>query len=327
MIDVLVTENITGEAMDCLRQRRQVAFEPDLWKDVARLTELASKARALIVRNQTRVDQPLLEVASRLEIVGRAGAGLDNVDLSAASELGIVVASTPSQNSISVAELTLGLMLALVRKIAAADRHVKAGGWARHQFMGSELYCKTLGIVGFGRIGQLVARRAVAFGMDLAASDPHVDPDSLAIAELRPRMLPLDELLATADVVCCHLPSTPETAGLFNYERFRQMKPSAVFINVARGEVVDEAGLLRALEEKRIAGAALDVRIKEPPADSAFSQMDNVILTPHIGAFTVEGQRRVVAAVCRDVDNVLSGVPAANWANFPLPRRAAQATH
>ena len=320
-MDVLVTENITGEPMDALRRSLDVAFEPDLWKDPGRLFERVGAARALVVRNQTQVTAGLLARAERLQVIGRAGVGLDNVDLQAASRTGVVVAFTPSQNSISVAELTVGLMLALSRKIAAADRHVKSGGWARHQFMGSELHGKTLGVVGFGRIGFLTARRAAAFGMDLLAYDPYVDPDSILGMEARARLVGLDELLAAADVVTCHLPGTSETRGLLNYERFCRMKPSALFVNVARGEVVDEPGLVRALCEGRIAGAALDVRQQEPPPSDPLREMDNVILTPHIGAFTHEGQHRVVAAVCRDVEAVLAGRAATNYANFSKPQK------
>lgn len=323
MADVLVTENITGAPMDALRQSLDVAFEPDLWKDPNRLFERVAEARALIVRNQTQVTAGLLARGEKLQVVGRAGVGLDNVDVQAASRAGIVVAFTPSQNSISVAELTIGLMLTLSRKIAAADRHVKAGGWARHQFVGSELHGKTLGVVGFGRIGFLTARRAAAFGMDLLAYDPYLDPDSILGMEARVRLVGLDELLTGSDIVSCHLPSTPETRGLLGYERFCRMKPSALFVNVARGEVVDEPGLVRALCEKRIAGAGLDVRQQEPPPADPLLEMDNVVLTPHIGAFTDEGQHRVVAAVCRDVEAVLAGRPATNYVNFAKPQKRA----
>ena len=234
------------------------------------------------MRNQTQVTADLIAAGERLEIVARAGVGLDNIDVRAASRAGVVVALAPSQNAISVAELSIGLMLALARKIPAADRHVKQGGWARHQFTGSELFGKTLGVVGFGRIGYLTARRAAAFGMDILAHDPYLDPDALTVAEVRPRILSLEELLAAADVVTCHLPGNEETRAIFNYQRFCCMKRTALFLNVARGEVVDEEGLVRALSERRIAGAALDVREKEPPQVGPLDQMDNVILTPHI---------------------------------------------
>jgi phosphoglycerate dehydrogenase-like enzyme len=157
--------------------------------------------------------------------------------------------------------------------------------------------------------------------MDLLAHDPYVDPDSLSVAEARPRLVDLDELLAESDFVTCHLPSDAQTRGMFSYERFCRMKPGAVFVNVARGEVVDEAGLVRALQEGRIAGAGLDVRSSEPPGTGPLCAMDNVILTPHVGAFTREAQDRVVAALCRDVAAVLRGGQAVGYCNFPAPRR------
>lgn len=321
MTNVLVSENIVGQPMDALRDALHVAFEPSLWKDPERLAERIADARALVVRNQTQVTAALIGRAGKLEIIARAGAGLDNIDVAAATAAGVVVASTPSQNSVSVAELTLGLMLALSREIPAADTHVKTGGWERLRFVGCELYGKTLGVLGFGRIGFLVARRAAAFGMDVIAHDPYVDPDGLPVTETRARLVEIDELLAESDFVTCHLPGGESTRGMLGYDRFSQMKPTAFFINVARGEVVDEPGLAQALEEGRIAGAGLDVRSKEPPEPGPLDQMQNVIFTPHVAAFTREAQHRVVASVCRDVTAVLDGRSATGFVNFPQPRR------
>ncbi len=303
-------------------KRTTYRSKPELWKDPLALREAVRSSRALIVRNQTQVTAELIAAAGRLEIVARAGVGLDNIDVGAASRAGVVVALTPSQNAISVAELTIGLMLALARKIPAADRHAKQGGWARQQFTGSELFGKTLGVVGFGRIGYLTARRAAAFGMDILAHDPYLDPDALTVAEVRPRLVfarrtaggrrrgHLPPARQRGNPLAVQLPA------LLPHETAR-----ALFLNVARGEVVDEEGLVRALGEGRIAGAALDVRQAEPPLPGPLDQMDNVILTPHIGAFTHEGQHRVVSAVCRDVAAVLAGGPATYYANFPRPRR------
>jgi D-3-phosphoglycerate dehydrogenase len=262
----------------------------------------------------------LLTAGRQLQIVGRAGAGLDNIDTKAAERAGIVVTYAPNENSISVAELTLGLMLALARRLPHADRDTHSGGWKRTQFTGVELSGKTLGIVGFGRIGRLVAQRAQAFDMSLTAYDPFVDPQSAAARDLNVRIVALDELLATADYVSVHVALTPETRDLLGYESFCRMKPTAVLINVSRGEVVDEAGLAKALQESRIAGAALDVRASEPPQQDVFSSMDQVILTPHIGAFTHEAQDRVVATVCRDVTAVLTGAAAVNHVGPARPR-------
>lgn len=321
MPDVLISENIIGEEMDKLRQSFDAVFEPDLWKEPERLAAMIGDFRALIVRNQTKVNRELIAKAAKLEIIGRAGVGLDNVDLSAATERGIVVAFTPEQNSNSVAELAIGLMLALARMIPAGDADTKAGGWKRQKFTGIEILGKTLGLVGLGRIGASTAAKARTLGMDLIAYDPFVDAESLKAMELRAQMATLDEVLRESDFISCHLPATAETARLFDYEKFCLMKPEAFFINTSRGEVVDEAGLIRALQEKKIAGAALDVRAKEPPEPSALAEMENVILMPHIGAFTEEGQRRVVTAVCRDVETVLTGGAARYFANFNRPKQ------
>jgi D-3-phosphoglycerate dehydrogenase len=266
----------------------------------------------------------VISAGRRLEVIGRAGVGLDNVDAAAASAAGIVITYTPDQNSISVAELTIGLMLSLARMIPAANASTRGGNWERQRFTGFELYGKTLGVVGLGRIGFLTAMRAKAFGMNLIAHDAVVKEDAPQVTDSGATLLTLDELLAKADVVSCHVPKTPQTLKMFNYDRFCRMKRSAVFINTSRGEVVDEEGLIRALREKKLAGAALDVRATEPPNDDGgeLTRMENVILTPHIAAFTAEGQKRVVASVCRDVAQVLRGGEASSYFNFPRPRRA-----
>lgn len=321
MSDILVTENIGGKWIDELKKKFAVTIEPDLWKSPDKIKALLPECRALIVRNQTRVNADLLAAASKLLVIGRAGAGLDNIEVPAATAKGIVVVSTPDQNSISVAELALGMMFALARKIPAANQSTHGGGWERQKFVGTELYGKNFGVVGIGRIGFLTAMRARAMGMNVLAHDNYVSPDAVAVAETRAELLGLDELLAQSDFVSCHTPLTPETRQFFNYEKFCRMKPTAFFLNLARGEVVDEAGLIRALQEKKIAGAGLDVREKEPPAASALAGMENVILTPHIAAFTREAQGRVVAAVCQDVAAVLEGLASKNFVNFPKPKQ------
>jgi D-3-phosphoglycerate dehydrogenase len=321
MSEILVSENITGSEMDALRREFSVTFDPDLWNSGQKMREAVRDTEAIIVRNQTRVDVELISAARKLKVIGRAGVGLENVDCHAASAAGVVVVYAPEQNSISVAELAIGMMLALSRMIPAADRSAKSGAWDRKRFMnGVELYGKTLGVVGMGRIGFLTAMRARAFGMDILAFDPQVSPDSPVIVETRTRLTGLDDLLAKSDFVSCHTPETPQTVNLFNYDRFCRMKRGAFFINTSRGKIVDETALARVLEEKRIAGAALDVRAKEPP-DGPLTSAENVILAPHVGAFTVEGQDRVVTSVCRDVAAVLRGQPPRNYFNFPKPTR------
>ena len=321
--DVMISEQITGVAVTRLSQEFRVVLEGDLWRSADKLRAAITGCRALIVRNQTRVTAELIAAAPRLEIIGRAGAGLDNINLTAASAAGIVVASTPDQNSVSVAELTIGLMFALARKIPAANRDTHDGGWARQRFAGFELNGKVLGVVGLGRIGFLTALRARALGMHIIAHDQFISPDVVAVTETQAELVSMDDLLRRADFVSCHAPLTPETRGMFGYERFSAMKPTAYFLNLARGEIVNEAGLARALQEKRLGGAALDVREQEPPTPGPLDALDNVILTPHIAAFTREAQGRVVNAVCADVASVLRGAPAKNFANFPRPRRLA----
>ena len=320
MPDVLITENIAGAEMDALRANFDCTFAPELWKNPDELFSIIGNYKALMVRNQTQVTRELIAAGTNLNVIGRAGVGLDNVDVSAASERGIVVALTPEQNANSVAELAIGLIIALARKIPAADRDTKSGGWKRQHFTGIEILGKTLGVVGFGRIGVSTANKARALGMDIVAYDPFVDAESLKAMEARATMTSLENVLQQADFVSCHLPSIKSTLNLFDESKFALMKPSAFFINTSRGEVVNEDALLQALQENKIAGAALDVRAQEPPENSPLAEMENVILLPHIGAFTKEGQIRVVTAICKDVAAVLNGEGAKNFANFSKPK-------
>jgi D-3-phosphoglycerate dehydrogenase len=315
MSDILISENIRGAAVDALSSQFDVTFLPELWKDEAGLSNRIGDFRALIIRNQTQVTASLLASAKKLIVVGRAGVGLDNVDVAAATRAGILVTSTPDQNAISVAELAIGLMLCLARKIPAANQDTKSGNWNRQQFAGTELYGKTIGIVGAGKIGYLTARRAQSLGMRVLAYDPFISRDSILLSELNAELVSLDDLLTRADVVSCHLPSTPTTHGLLNAERFGRMKSTATLINTSRGEVVVENDLLDALKSGKIAGAALDVRAMEPPQTGELERLPNLILTPHVAAFTQEAQDRVTTAICEDIGRVLGGKPAQNAVN------------
>jgi D-3-phosphoglycerate dehydrogenase len=321
MRDILISESIRGAAVDALCTRFDVLSLPDLWNDPASLKTRIGKFRALMVRNQTPVTAELLAAGRQLLVIGRAGVGLDNVDVDAARRAGIVVTCTPDQNAISVAELALGMMISLARSISAADTDTKSGNWNRNRFVGSELYGKTLGIVGAGKIGYLTAKRAQAFGMKTVAYDPYLSPDNILLRELQADLVEIDELLERADIVSCHLPSTPATTEFFDAKRFERMKPSAFFINTSRGVVVREPDLIEALESGRIAGAALDVRAKEPPQAGKLESMPNVILTPHVAAFTREAQERVANAICNDVARVLDGKPAQNAVGAAMPAR------
>jgi len=322
--DILITEDLDSPALRRLAEKFSVTIEPTLWKDPAKFRSLLAQARCVLIRNQTRLTRDLLSSAGKLLAVGRVGVGLDNIDLKAASDAGIVVIAPLDANAVSVAEFTIGLLISLARKIPRADRSTKSGQWDRRGCTGMELHGKTLTICGFGRIGRLVAARAHAFGMRLVAFDPFVKNDApelqAAGAELATDFF---AALAEGDFVSAHLPLTPETRGIINAQAFAAMKPGAFFINASRGAVVDEAALLAALQSGHMAGAALDVREVEPPtAANPFADMENVILTPHIASFTVEAQSRTFDAVCSDVDRVLRGESALHFVNFPLPRRS-----
>lgn len=321
---ILVTEAVKGVAMDQLRNEAdlEVVFEPDLWKDPESLAKNIAEADAIIIRNQTQVTADVIAAAPRLKIIARAGAGLDNIDTDAATAAGIVVSSAPSENSLSVAELAMGLFISLARNIPSANQDIRSGNWNRAAFMGSELSGKTLGVVGIGRIGTMVAQRAKAFGMKIIAHDKFADPSAPHYTELDVTFVELDELLEQADFITVHLPLLPDTRRLFNEELFAKMKPSAYFVNTSRGEVVDEDALSNALKQGTIAGAGLDVRETEPPPQGdALVGTDKTVLTPHIAAFTNEAQERVVEAVCRDSAAVLRGQEAEGFFNFPLPKR------
>lgn len=319
---ILIAEDVTGSGIDRLKQKYQVESDWDLWKKIPQLKDALRDADALLVRNQTKVNADLLAQARLLKIIGRAGAGYDNIDVEAASQVGVVVCYSPEENAVSVAEHVFGLLLALARKIPGADRSVKNGGWERKKYHGFELMGKTLGILGLGKIGFRVALRAKAFGMRLLAHDAYLSSTSLHVTESGATLVAMDQLLAESDFLSVHLPLTLETRGLLNRQSFSKMKPTAFIINTSRGEVLVEKDLALALQQGQLAGAALDVREKEPPAaDSPLNGLDNVILTPHTAGLTYEAQEKVVEAIAEDVDRVLSGQPALRFVNFAVPKK------
>ena len=322
-MDILITEDLEAPAIQKVAQKYSVAREAALWRNPIALREKIREARAIMVRNQTQVTAELLTAAPKLIAVGRVGVGLDNIDIREATRLGIVVVAPLNANAVSVADLALGLLLALARRIPFADRSTKAGGWDRKGCSGIELEGKTLAICGLGRIGRLVGLRARAFGMKLVVFDPFVKADSAALAEVSATLCDkLEKALGQADFVTVHSPLTSETKHMFNARTFAAMKRGAFFINTSRGGVMDETALLAALQSGQLAGAALDVRETEPPARrTAFETLDQVILTPHIGSFTTEAQRRTFEAVCDDLDRLLRGEPASNFVNMPKPGR------
>jgi D-3-phosphoglycerate dehydrogenase len=316
-MDVLITEDLDAPAVGRLAERFKVERAPMLWKGADLAARLA-EARAVMIRNQTKITRELILAAPGLLAIGRVGVGLDNIDVAAATQAGVVVIAPLDANAVSVAELTMGLMVALARKIPMADRSTKGGGWDRKGCTGIELAEKTVTLIGFGRIGKLVAARAHAFGMRVVVFDPFVKEEAsnvLVISDLR-------VALAKADFVSVHAPLTAQTRGLIDANAIGAMKPGAFLLNTARGGIVEEAALLSALKEGRIAGAALDVREVEPSVgENPFAAMENVILTPHVASFTVEAQTRTFEAVCADLERVLSGEAAAHFINFAKPRK------
>jgi D-3-phosphoglycerate dehydrogenase len=260
---------------------------------------------AVIVRSATRITRESLQYAQRLQVIGRAGVGVDNIDVAAATERGVAVLNAPSGNTISAAELTCALILACVRRIPQADRSMKSGEWDRKSFTGTELYGKTLGLVGAGRIGGEVARRARAFGMRVCAYDPYLTPERAQALDLE--LLPLDEVIERADVISLHVPLTEHTSGLIGAERLARMKKGAIIVNAARGGVIDEHALAEALQSGHLGGAALDVYAEEPlPADHPLRNLPNVVLTPHLGASTEEAQQNVALEIAEAVRAALT---------------------
>ena len=273
--------------------------------DRAELLPAIVDVDAILIRSATQVDAEALAVAKNLKVIARAGVGLDNVDVKAATQAGVMVVNAPTSNITSAAELAVGLLLASARHIVPANLALKNGKWARSKFTGVEINDKVVGIVGLGRIGMLVAQRLVPFGVQLVAYDPYVQP--ARAAQLGIKMVTLDELLAQSDFITVHLPKTAETIGLIGDEALAKVKPSVIIINAARGGIVDEAALARALEDKRVAGAGLDVYAKEPCTDSPLFAFDNVVATPHLGASTDEAQEKAGISVAKSVRLALSG--------------------
>jgi D-3-phosphoglycerate dehydrogenase len=260
---------------------------------------------ALIVRGRTKVTASLLEAAAKLKVVGRAGVGVDNIDLTAAKARGVTVVNAPTSTTLAVAELTFGLLLALAREIPRADASMKQGQWLKKELEGGELHGKTLGILGMGRIGAEVAQRARAFGMDVLGCDPLLTPE-----QIRGRMadpVDRDELLARSDFISLHLPLTAETRGLLDTDQFAKMKDGARLVCAARGGIIDEAALLSALESGKIGGAALDVFASEPPGATGLVKHPRVIASPHVGAQTAEAQARAAEDIAHEVLNALNG--------------------
>ncbi len=269
------------------------------------LAALGAGVDAVLIRSATKMDAEAIGAAKGLKVIARAGVGVDNVDIPVATAAGVMVVNAPTSNIVSAAELAITLLLASARFVSPAHAALRAGKWARSKYTGAELFEKTLGIVGFGKIGQLVAARMQSFGMDVVAYDPYLLP--ARAAQLGVRLVDLDELLRVSDFITIHLPKTKETANLIGEEALKKVKPTVRIINAARGGVLDEAALYTAITEGRVAGAGLDVFATEPCTDSPLFQLDNVVATPHLGASTDEAQERAGIAVAVSVRKALAG--------------------
>lgn len=311
---VLVADSIALDGLAPLASdpRFTVVVKPGLSGDD--LANAIADADAVLVRSATKITRASLAKADRLKAIGRAGVGVDTIDVDAASERGIPVLTAPAGNTIAAAELTMALLLAVARKVPAADRSMKAGEWDRKSFNGIELYGKTLGLVGAGRIGGQVAKRARAFGMQVMVYDPYLTPERAM--ELDVRLAPLAEVISQADVLSVHVPLTEATANLIGAAQLATMKKGALLLNVARGGVVNEKALLDALTAGHLAGAALDVYEQEPLGkDSPLRSLPNVVMTPHLGASTAEAQQNVAIEIAEAVRNCLANGDLANAVN------------
>lgn len=303
MAKVFVADDLDAAAIALLRQHLEVQYRPGLSE--SELVEAVTDADALIVRSSSKVTHQVIEAGQKLRVIGRAGAGVDNIDLEAATERGLWVVNAPDSNSVAVAEHAFALMLALARKIPWAWQSLQKGEWKRSAFRGCELAGKSLGIIGLGRIGTKVAERARAFGMRALAYDPFIAPDRASA--IGAELVSLEELLSQSDFISLHVPSSPTTVGLISERQLKLCKSSAFLINCSRGAVVDEQALLQALDSDRIAGAALDVFAQEPPHSSPLLQHPKIIVTPHIAGMTEEAQQNVALAVAQQVLDVLEG--------------------
>jgi D-3-phosphoglycerate dehydrogenase/(S)-sulfolactate dehydrogenase len=316
---VLVADDLSPQAIDLLRSR---GIEPDVRVGLppAALAHALGDAEGLLIRSATRVTAELLEAAPRLRVIGRAGVGVDNVDLEAATRRGVLVVNTPGGSSVAVAELALGLLLAVVRQIVTATGSLKAGRWEKKRFQGRELAGKTLGVVGIGNVGSALVTRAQAMGMKVVAYDPFIAPD--AAARIGARLVELDALWGAADVISLHVPLTEQTRNLVDRGVLARMRKGAILLNCARGGLVDELALAEALRSGHLGGAAFDVFAEEPPAaDHPLLGLDNFVCTPHLGASTEEAQSAVAMAVAAQVASFLVDGVVQNAVNAPgLPK-------
>jgi D-3-phosphoglycerate dehydrogenase len=309
---VLIAEELSPATLDVLGSDFEIRHCDGANRDEL-LAALKSGVDAVLIRSATKMDAEAIGTATGLRVIARAGVGLDNVDIPAATAAKVMVINAPTSNIVSAAELAIALMMASARNISPAHASLRAGKWSRSKFSGTEMFEKTLGIIGFGKIGQLVAHRMKAFGMNVIAYDPYLSADK--VSTLGVRQVELDELLRNSDFITIHLPKTKETLNLIGEDALSKVKPTVHIVNAARGGVLDEAALFKAISEGRVAGAGIDVYTTEPCTDSPLFSLDQVVATPHLGASTEEAQERAGIDVARSVRKALAGEPVPDAVN------------
>ncbi|MEQ4596772.1 MAG: phosphoglycerate dehydrogenase, partial [Methylobacteriaceae bacterium] len=313
---VLITDALSDAAVQIFRDRGiEVDFQPGLGKDKEALAAIIGQYDGLAIRSATKVTDKLLAQATRLKVIGRAGIGVDTIDVPAATARGVIVMNTPFGNSITTAEHAIALIFALARQIPAADASTQAGKWEKNRFMGVELTAKTLGVVGCGNIGAVVADRAIGLKLKVIAYDPFLTPERAF--EIGVEKVELDELLARADIITLHVPLTDKTRNLLSEENLAKTKRGVRIVNCARGGLVDEIALRAALESGHVAGAALDVFVTEPAIENPLFGHPNVICTPHLGAATSEAQENVALQIAEQMADYLLSGAITNAINFP----------
>lgn len=302
---IVICEDVWGPAFENLKASHTILQDPELWSDRARLKDSLAEATALVVRNRTQVDRELLTAAPKLKVIARAGVGLDNIDLASADELGVAVVAGLGANATSVGEMAIAMALALLRNVIPADASTRAGGWERKA--GRELSGSTWGLVGCGATGLAVAKLLQGFSCEILGFDPALSAGDERIVALGIRLVGLPELLDRCDVVSLHAPAVDATKNMVNSDFLRAMKSTALLVNVARGELVDEAALVEALESGEIAGAGLDVRLQEPPAIGKLEKLSNLVLAPHVAGITTQSQVRITDLLAADIERGLNG--------------------
>jgi D-3-phosphoglycerate dehydrogenase len=315
MFKILVADSLSDEGLNVLKGSKEFIVDVKVGLKAPELKSIIGEYDALVVRSATKVTQEIIEAGTKLKIIGRAGVGLDNVDLKVATAKGIIVMNTPAGNTISTAEHTMSLILSMARSIPQADLSMKKNEWKRKDFMGVELYNKTIGIVGLGRIGMEVAKRCLSFGMRVKAYDPFLSRE--VADQMGVELVKLEELYKAADFITVHVPLTEETTGMISDKQFEMMKTGVRVVNCARGGIIDEKAVARALESGKVAAAAFDVYVEEPPKDLALAKFNNVVLTPHLGASTEEAQVNVAIEVAHQISDALLGKGIRNAANYP----------